>query len=982
MASRKEEFSSDPCSTTTFLPELETLSLKDTPHQELTMQINESLLHVQDHGSFQLDGRGFSLGGSKDIPKKPSPFKRHKFKSSPIVLSKLESLSLEDTPPSKDVTNEGQVSKLLIQVEDNDTLFRLDGRGFNLGSSNEQPRKHRSACHLNKENRYKRSLSPHTTGMKLTRVPFPLNVSHVPELVTESDRIECKARMRKARDEESSSAKVRNIEIENDNSHKKKPVELDDPDVVSPVVKSAVSQHRFSRDQIKQCRSKGGKKIFHSMKVEDLRHEDEKDLSVDPYDSGMKSDQESLRDHTPLKDGDKTKKMVPVDIPGRTLSQIKKRTKTRIHPTEFNNNDIIHVGVYTNEIITKLEHQYDHLTQDLFDTNLYLILIEACKRGSLDMVKYFTTRLSQFFDINKVFVYTYEYIIPVHCKPDTEWIISNTHAKPLGNTILHLAAAHHHLEIVKYIVELGAKVDVVDCCGRTPLMRGIVNLPIVEYLIAAKSNVNHQTQYGMTPLMILGKEPHAKGIVECLLKAGADSTVMDKCGRTCIHYLLPTYRKHEVDLLLANTPLPDSRMGTLSCSGRPLFFYDFKNEEFDLLFLNPHLSLVQKASIKFLYVVAKTKSYQGSLVELLRKAIQYKEENQVKFEYPLLLEAYGNRHEVQTANDIDELIRLSDVEVVLESKLKIEINFQCLLISDRLCGYGSYKSLCIQSDILEIMEAIHQSTSDVSLESPESKENCLKLYKLHVELLHRFAEICGPFLKIKTLITDAIKKAISLFSVFKFELNQDWLDIHSELTHAVVTYCKNTSYSHVHHPTYRPNDDSLAKTWIEYLIGLSSKGHYEWIFPIFKLLYKELNFVYISKGLPTTLFYELIHYIPGCKPVHLQDCVDTCGDHILNVPSMGQYPIHLVPSHLLPTLTSLGPHPDVVDHKGQKPRQNMYNDYRNPLSLYCQCATSIVQYNLCYESLDLPSHVKHFIGLHDPKVHVTQYCKHLGIIRL
>ena len=974
MASRKEEFSSDSCSTTTFLPELETLSLKETPHQELTGLINESLLHVQDHSSFQLDGRGFSLGGSKHTPKKTSPFKRHKFKSSPIILPKLESLSSEDTPPSKDVTNEGQVGKLLIQVEDNDTSFCLDGRGFNLGSSNKQPRKHRSACHFNKDNRYKRSSSPHTTGMKSTRVPFPLNVSHVPELVTESDRIECKARMRKARDEESSSAKVRNIEIEDDNSHEKKTVELDDPDVV-------VSRHQFSRDRIKKCHSKGAKKIFRGIKVEVPRKEDEKDLTVDPYDSDMKSDQESLRGHTLLKDEDKMKKKVPVDISGRTVSQIKKRTKTRIHPTEFNNNDILHVGVYANEIIGKLEQQYEHLTQDLFDSILYLILIEACKIGSLDVVKYFTVKLSQFFDINKVFFYTYEYIVPVHCKPDTEWIISNAHTKPLGDTILHLAAAHHHLEMVKYIVELGAKVDVVDCCGRTALMRGIANLPIVEYLIASKSNVNHQTHYGMTPLMISGKEHHAKGVVKCLLKAGADSNIMDKCGRTCIHYLLPTHTKHEVDLLLANTPLADSRMGTLSCAGRPLFFYDLKNEEFDLFFLNPHLSLLQKASIKFLYVVAKMKTYQGSLVELLQKAIQYKEENQVKFEYPLLLEPYGNRHEVQTANDIDELIRLSGVEIVTESNLKIELNFQCLLISDRLCGYGSYKSLCIQSNILDIMEAVHQSTTFVSLESPKSKENFLKLYKLHVELLHRFAEICGPFLGIKTLIIDTIRKATSLFSVFKFELNQDWLDIHSEITHAVVTYCKNTSYSHVHHPTYCPNDDSLAKTWMEYLLGLSSKGHYEWIFPIFKLLYKELNFVYLSRGMPTTLFYEMIHSLSGCRPKHLQDCVDTCGDHILNVPSMGQYPIHAVPSHLLPALTLLGPHPDVVDHKGRKPHQNMYNYYRNPLSLYCQCATNIVQYNLCYESLDLPSHVKHFIGLHDPKVHVTQYCKHLGITK-
>ena len=975
MASKKEEFSSDPYSATTSLPDLESLSLKDTPHQELTVQIDESLLHVQDHGSFQLDGRGFSLGASKDKPKKTS-FKRQKLKSSQGILPELGSLSLEDTPSSKDETTQGHVDKLLIQVEDNDTLFCLDGRGFNLGSSNEQPRKHRSACLFNKENRHKRNLFPHTTGMKLTRVPFPLNVSHVTELVTESDRIECKARMRKARDEESSSAKVCNIEIENDNmySREKKPVELDDPDIVSPV-----SQHQFFRDRIKQSHSKRGKKNFHSMKVEDPIHEDDKDLSDDLYDGGVKSNQESLKGHTLLKDADKKEKKVPVDISGRTLSQIKKTTKTRIHPTEFNNNDILHVGVYAKEIIAKLEHQYNYLTQDLFDSNLYLILIEACKRGSLDVVKYFTTRLSQFFDINKVFVYTYEYIVPVHCKPDTEWIISNAHTKPFGNTILHLAAAHHHLEIVKYIVELGAKVDVVDCCGRTALMRGIVNLPIVEYLIAARSNVNHQTQYGMTPLIISVKEPRAKGIVECLLKAGADPTVMDKCGRTCIHYLLPTYRKQEMDLLLANTPLPDSRMGTLSCAGRPLFFYDFKNEDFNLLFHNPHLSLVQKASIKFLYVVAKMKSYHGSLVELLQKAIQYKEENQVKFEYPLLLEAYGNRHEVQTANDIDKLIRLSDIEI--ESKFTIEINFQCLLISDRLCGYGSYKSLYIQSDILDIMAASHYSTTTFSLESPESKENCLKLYKLHVELLHRFAEICGPFLEIKTLIVDAIKKAISLYSVFKFELNQDWLDIHSELTYAVVVYCKNTSYSHIHHPTYCPNEDSIAKIWMEYLLGISSKGHYEWIFPIFKLLYKELDFVYLSKGMPTTLFYEMVYSLPDCKPEHLQDCVNVCGDHILNVPSMGRYPIHSVPSHLLPALILLGPHPDVVDHKGQKPCQNICNDYRNPLSLYCRCATSIVQYHLCYEILDLPSHVKHFIGLHDPKVHVTQYCKHLGIIK-
>ena len=60
------------------------------------------------------------------------------------------------------------------------------------------------------------------------------------------------------------------------------------------------------------------------------------------------------------------------------------------------------------------------------------------------------------------------------------------------NTLLHIAAENCNLGIVKFLIQHGATVDVVNCCGRTPLMLGVWSEEVTEYLIGVGANVNHR----------------------------------------------------------------------------------------------------------------------------------------------------------------------------------------------------------------------------------------------------------------------------------------------------------------------------------------------------------------------------------------------------------------------------------------------------------------------------------------------------------
>ncbi len=103
-----------------------------------------------------------------------------------------------------------------------------------------------------------------------------------------------------------------------------------------------------------------------------------------------------------------------------------------------------------------------------------------------------------------------------------------------GYTPLMQAVMRNDPKMVNMLLDKGARIDQKNFYTElTPLMMAVDNgsLEMVELLIARKANLNLQDERGRSALMHASAARQSK-IAERLLRAGADSTLKDKQGRT------------------------------------------------------------------------------------------------------------------------------------------------------------------------------------------------------------------------------------------------------------------------------------------------------------------------------------------------------------------------------------------------------------------------------------------------------------------
>ncbi|HNT28501.1 MAG TPA: ankyrin repeat domain-containing protein [bacterium] len=105
-----------------------------------------------------------------------------------------------------------------------------------------------------------------------------------------------------------------------------------------------------------------------------------------------------------------------------------------------------------------------------------------------------------------------------------------------GQTALMWAAQRGHLEVVKFLVQLGANVNAVDADRQEPVLMWATkkgHKEVVEFLIASGADVNQGDQFKETPLMDAARYGH-KDLCELLLNKRARVNDTDVNGESAL----------------------------------------------------------------------------------------------------------------------------------------------------------------------------------------------------------------------------------------------------------------------------------------------------------------------------------------------------------------------------------------------------------------------------------------------------------------
>lgn len=125
-------------------------------------------------------------------------------------------------------------------------------------------------------------------------------------------------------------------------------------------------------------------------------------------------------------------------------------------------------------------------------------------------------------------------------------------AFPRATTALHLAAGFSSPDIVRALLEYGARLEARDRWSFTPLCQAIQssNFENLDLLLMAKANPNVKTSKGETPLHLVSRDDLGLSGVEPLLEHGARIDARMRNGRTPLFLALFYKQYHTLRILI------------------------------------------------------------------------------------------------------------------------------------------------------------------------------------------------------------------------------------------------------------------------------------------------------------------------------------------------------------------------------------------------------------------------------------------------